>query len=99
MPVHHPATLPPSGCWKTLSGSHAGAGLAENEANCTFAPAINRASERLLEDSTNLPADFQARQRFFAQQRKAHLQRIAAQSVGITSSESCHPHSIRFVKY
>lgn len=58
------------------------AGLAENEANCTFAPAINPASERLLEDSTNLPADFQARQRFFAQQRKAHLQRIAAQSVG-----------------
>ncbi|KAK9825739.1 hypothetical protein WJX74_003307 [Apatococcus lobatus] len=55
-------------------------GLAENEANCTFAPAINPASERLLEDSTNLPADFQARQRFFAQQRKAHLQRIASQS-------------------
>ncbi|KAK9851532.1 hypothetical protein WJX84_008453 [Apatococcus fuscideae] len=56
-------------------------GLAENEANCTFAPSINPASERLLEDSTNLPADFQARQRFFAQQRKAHLHRIAAQSV------------------
>ena len=57
------------------------AGLAENEANCTFVPSINPASERLLEDSTNLPADFQARQRFFAQQRKAHLQRIANQSV------------------
>lgn len=35
---------------------HAGAGGADPEERCTFSPAINPASERLLEDSATVPS-------------------------------------------
>ena len=38
---------------------------ADAEAGFTFAPELNRTSERLLEDSAQLPANFFERQRFF----------------------------------
>jgi hypothetical protein len=38
---------------------------ADAEAGFTFAPELNRTSERLLEDSAQLPGSFFERQRFF----------------------------------
>ncbi|KAL4451782.1 hypothetical protein ABPG75_007444 [Micractinium tetrahymenae] len=38
---------------------------------CTFAPAINRTSERLLEDSSTVPTDFQERLRYYSLRRQA----------------------------
>ncbi len=56
-------------------------GAATGMAECTFRPALNAHSERLLEDATNLPADFKARQAHFDAARKAKLDRLAAEKV------------------
>ena len=57
------------------------AGALEEEAQCTFSPRINPVSERLLEDSSSLPANFFERQRFFHEMREARLQQLQADSV------------------
>ena len=42
----------------------------------TFAPAICSASERLLEENPDMPADFLERQRFFWDQRQRRIQAL-----------------------
>ena len=51
----------------------------------TFSPAINRASERLLEDSPTVPADFQERLRYYSQRKQ--LRQAAA--AGAADAETC----------
>ncbi|KAL3139243.1 hypothetical protein ABBQ32_006011 [Trebouxia sp. C0010 RCD-2024] len=56
------------------------AGVIEEEARCTFTPHINPASEQLLEDSLQVPANFYERQRFFYEMRQERMQRLQAES-------------------
>lgn len=56
-------------------------GVIEEEARCTFTPHINPASEQLLEDSLQVPANFYERQRFFYEMRQERMQRLQAESV------------------
>ena len=67
--------------WHRSGSSSASAGALEEEAQCTFSPRINPVSERLLEDSSSLPANFFERQRFFHEMREARLQQLQADSV------------------
>lgn len=62
----------------------AGSGAIEEEARCTFSPHINPASEQLLEDSLQVPANFYERQRFFYEMRQERMQRLQAESVSPT---------------
>ena len=55
--------------------------MIEEEARCTFRPQINPASEQLLEDSLQVPANFYERQRFFYEMRQEKLQRLQTESV------------------
>ncbi len=55
-----------------------GAGGVTGSTECTFAPTINARSSRMLEDSTDLPADFGARQAHFDRQRRMRLGAAAA---------------------
>ncbi|KAI7837508.1 hypothetical protein COHA_008644 [Chlorella ohadii] len=55
------------------------------EERCTFSPAINPASERLLEDSSTVPSDFQERLRYYSL-RKQLKQRAA---VAAADTEAC----------
>ncbi len=59
------------------------AGLIEEEAQCTFSPYINPASEQLLEDSLQVPANFYERQRFFYEMRQERMQRLQAEAVSL----------------
>ena len=59
------------------------AGVIEEEARCTFSPHINPASEQLLEDSLQVPANFYERQRFFYEMRQERMQRLQADSVSL----------------
>ena len=54
----------------------------EGEAQFTFTPNINPASEQLLEDSLQVPANFYERQRFYYEIRQERMQRLQAESVG-----------------
>lgn len=54
-------------------GSNGGA-----DAAFTFSPAINRASERLMEDSATVPADFQERLRYYSMRRAANERAASA---------------------
>ncbi|CAL8463386.1 g2920 [Coccomyxa elongata] len=49
------------------------------EAGFTFAPELNQRSERLLEDSQQLPGDFFARQRFFHDLKLRRLRALQAE--------------------
>ncbi|DBA84161.1 TPA: hypothetical protein ACH3X1_006628 [Trebouxia sp. C0004] len=55
-------------------------GVIEEEAQCTFSPHINPASEQLLEDSLQVPANFYERQRFFYEMRQERMQRLQAEA-------------------
>ncbi|DBA71623.1 TPA: hypothetical protein ACH3X2_001084 [Trebouxia sp. C0005] len=55
-------------------------GVIEEEAQCTFTPHINPASEQLLEDSLQVPANFYERQRFFYEMRQERMQRLQAEA-------------------
>lgn len=57
--------------------------MIEEEARCTFRPQINAASEQLLEDSLQVPANFYERQRFFYEMRQEKLQRLQTESVSL----------------
>lgn len=59
------------------------AGVIEEEAQCTFSPHINPASEQLLEDSLQVPANFYERQRFFYEMRQERMQRLQAEAVSL----------------
>lgn len=52
---------------------------ADVEAGFTFAPELNQRSERLLEDSQQLPGDFFARQRFFHDLKLRRLRVLQAE--------------------
>lgn len=58
---------------------------ADVEAGFTFAPELNQRSERLLEDSQQLPGDFFARQRFFHDLKLRRL-RVLQAEVGLLSA-------------
>ncbi|PRW56897.1 hypothetical protein C2E21_4317 [Chlorella sorokiniana] len=66
------------------AGARSAAG-GDPEERYTFSPAINPASERLLEDSTTVPSDFQERLRYYSL-RKQLKQRAAAAAAG---AEAC----------
>lgn len=72
------------------------AGVIEEEARCTFRPQINPASEQLLEDSLQVPANFYERQRFFYEMRQDKLQRLQTESVGIALVLSVTSHVLCF---
>ena len=72
------------------------AGVIEEEARCTFRPKINPASEQLLEDSLQVPANFYERQRFFYEMRQDKLQRLQTESVGIALVLSVTSHVLCF---
>jgi hypothetical protein len=55
------------------------------DAACTFSPAINAASERLLEDSATVPSDFQARLTYYSMQKELKQQAAAE----LADSEAC----------
>ena len=67
----------------TKASGHAG--VIEEEAQCTFSPHINPASEQLLEDSLQVPANFYERQRFFYEMRQERMQRLQADAVSLLS--------------
>lgn len=48
---------------------------------CTFSPAINPASQRLLEDSASVPSDFQERLRYYSQRRDQRQRQLQAEQV------------------
>lgn len=76
---------------------HGLAGAVSGTAECTFAPAIDPGSARLLEDATNLPRGFQARQAAWAAERRARLQRRAAEQVGphpVVPAVCCTPAAV-----
>lgn len=56
------------------------AGLASDE-GCTFSPALNPESERLLLDATNLPGSFHERQRHFERAKALKLQNLQSELV------------------
>ena len=64
-------------------------GVIEEEARCTFRPQINAASEQLLEDSLQVPANFYERQRFFYDIRQERLQRLQTESVCLSAHCFC----------
>lgn len=64
-----------------LTAWPASVGVIEEEARCTFRPQINAASEQLLEDSLQVPANFYERQRFFYDIRQERLQRLQTELV------------------
>lgn len=73
------------------------AGVIEEEAQCTFTPHINPASEQLLEDSLQVPANFYERQRFFYEMRQERMQRLQAEAVSLLSGACLEPlHSLLF---
>ena len=49
---------------------------AATESSCTFQPAIDPLSERLVEDSRALPSNFLARQEYFRDLKQARLQHL-----------------------
>ena len=49
--------------------------------SCTFAPAINPDSERLLGDATNLPSTFAGRQRHYEEAKARRLRELRAELV------------------
>ncbi len=67
------------------------AGVIEEEAQCTFSPHINPASEQLLEDSLQVPANFYERQRFFYEMRQERMQRLQAEAVSLLSGVCLEP--------
>ena len=64
---------------------HAGGPTASGSSAFTFSPAINRASERLLEDSATVPADFQERLRYYSLRKQLRQQAAA----GAADAEAC----------
>ncbi len=52
-----------------------------DEDGCTFAPAINPDTERLLGAATNLPPTFAARQRHFEEAKERRLRELRAELV------------------
>lgn len=56
------------------------AGVADDE-DCTFSPALNPESERLLLDATNLPGSFHERQRHFERAKALKLQTLQSELV------------------
>ena len=74
-------------------------GAIEEEARCTFAPQINPASEQLLEDSLQVPANFYERQRFFYEMRQERMQRLQADSVSQTHfpASKLHATSVKWL--
>ena len=67
------------------------AGVIEEEAQCTFSPHINPASEQLLEDSLQVPANFYERQRFFYEMRQERMQCLQAEAVSLLSCAYLKP--------
>ena len=63
---------------------------------CTFSPAINPNSERLLEDSRAVPSDFLARQRFFHDLKQQKLQQLQQTVVLHLSSKTQRAESLDF---
>ena len=53
----------------------------ESDAQPQFVPAINARSERLVEDSPQVPSDFLARQRLFQQRQQHRLLQLVRQAV------------------
>ena len=51
--------------------------------DCTFAPAINPDSERLLGTATNLPPTFAGRQRHFEEAKARRLRELRAERVRV----------------
>lgn len=82
---HHPSWSSAKRCASQLNIVMAWPGVIEEEARCTFAPHINPASEQLLEDSLQVPANFYERQRFFYEMRQERMRRLQADSVSLTA--------------
>lgn len=57
------------------------AALEGQEAQCTFAPAINPASEQLLDASATVPASFDERQRYYNRRKAQKLRQLQSQLV------------------
>ncbi|GAB4819424.1 hypothetical protein N2152v2_006470 [Parachlorella kessleri] len=58
--------------------------LAVSEA-CTFSPALNPASQRLLDDSASVPSDFKERLRYYSQKRDLKQRQLQAEQ----DAQSC----------